>query len=929
VTTDPSPSNAESARLAALRETGILDTPPEEVFDRLAGLAADICSTPVALISLVDADRQWFKARLGCDVTETERATSFCTHAVRQDGLFIIPDALADPRFSSSPLVTGEPRIRFYAGVPVRSHEGHALGTLCVVDHVPRELTALQSRALASLALAVEALLRQRRDLPRQLHRLLELLPITAYTCDADGLITYFNPPAAAVWGRTPALRHPADRYCGSHRLHSPEGRGIDHADCWMAKALRDRRPYLGCEIIVERPDGTRRHGLAHASPLFGTDGRLEGGINLIIDITRRIEAEQELRAAEARLAAATLAGRIGTWDWDLRTDRLIWSRIHEELWDYAPGEFRGTLEEFSRRIHPEDRDDLWAAARAAIDHKTEYQHEYRLVRPDGSIRWVLGRGSATYDETGRPRRMTGIVADVTGRKQSQLEIVRLLDEAKASEQRYRLLFENHPLPLWVYDLETLRFLAVNEAAVEHYGYSRAEFLAMTIADIRPPEDVPALRQNVARAVTRPTGTIDHAGEWRHRRRDGSLITVEITSHPLELDGRRVKLVLALDITEKKTLQERFLRAQRMENLGMLAAGIAHDLNNILSPALLAAPLLRDRVTTPEDRRILDAIEKSAQRGGSLVQQILSFARGHGTEKALLQPKHVLREVLELITDTFPKSIRVELVLDSSLDLVRANPTQLHQVLLNLCINARDAMPDGGALMLRAGNRPAEGKPGVAIEVADTGSGMSPEILACIWEPFFTTKGEGRGTGLGLATVREIVREHQGTIVVESAPGHGTVIRLWLPATAEARAQSVPSVALHASTPGTGQLLLVVDDDTQVRQTLVRLLTHAGYRVLAAGSGDELHQLQAAHLAQTALILMDLDLPGQDGLSLARNLQQMQPAQRILFITGSTGMRGFVVRSLPPDAPLLLKPFTREELLGAVQTALAAPPFVL
>ena len=483
--------------------------------------------------------------------------------------------------------------------------------------------------------------------------------------------------------------------------------------------------------------------------------------------------------------------------------------------------------------------------------------------------------------------------------------------------QLCRWLFHGHPLPLWLHDAGTRRFLVVNDAAIARYGYSREEFLTLTVEALQPA----------------PEPGAPPAPEIRHRRKDGTVMVVELNTHSFTLENRSVDLVLAVDLTEMKLLQDQVVRAQRMENLGLLAAGIAHDLNNILSPVLMAAPLLRSHVAKPEDHRILDAVEKSAQRGGNLVQQILSFARGHGTEKSLVQPRHIVREVAELARETFPKSIRIETEIAAPLHLVKANPTQLHQILLNLCVNARDAMSKGGTLILRARNesRGPAVAPGVLLEVADTGAGMGPEVAARIWEPFFTTKGAGHGTGIGLATVQNIVREHQGAITVESAPGCGSTFRVWLPAAPEALANGGPGGGSHGAVPirGDGQLVLVVDDDAGVRELISDVLSEFGYRVLAAADGEQLFHRHAARLPETALVLMDLDLPGQDGLSLARSIQRARPGQRILFISGSTGLQGFVLRSLPPGAPLLKKPFTNESLLAAVQQTLAAPPFAL
>ncbi len=720
---------------------------------------------------------------------------------------------------------------------------------------------------------------------------LLEMNPAGLMMIEADSLDQVKN---QSVYGLIAAEHRPAFR-----ALHE--------------KILRGDSGVL--EFDITGLKGTRRTLETHATPLRDAAGTITAMLGVTRDITARKQAEEARRRSEEKFAALIHSVDGIVWEADAATLRFTFvSPRAERLLGYPTTRWTDEPAFWVDHIHPDDREHASRYCRQCTREKRDHEFEYRMLAVDGRAVWLRDIVTVVVEHD-RPVKLRGIMVDITAHKAA---------EALIREQA-GLLNQTRDA-IMVADLGD-RFTFWNEGAERITGWPAAETLGQTAELVLGPVDAAQLA--VIRTAVMTTGAWH--GELPVRHKDGRLVTLDLrVALVRDAAGRpKGRLSIATDITEKKQLEEHLLRVQRLESLGMLAAGIAHDLNNILSPVLMAAPLLRHRAMRPEDLRILDAIEKSAQRGGALVQQILSFARGHGTEMTLLQPKHVLREVVDLITDTFPKSIRVELELPEPLDPVRANPTQIHQALLNLCINARDAMSAGGILTLRAGNRPAEGRPGVFIEVADTGSGMSPEILARIWEPFFTTKGEGRGTGLGLATVRDIVRGHQGTIAVESTPGRGSTFRLWLPATAETRPRSAPPVSSHPPVAGAGQLLLVVDDDAQVRQTLGRLLTHASYRVLAAGSGDELRRLHAARLPEADLILMDLDLPSEDGLSLARALQQTQPAQRILFTTGSTGLGGFVVRSLPPGAPLLLKPFTEEELLGAVQAALAAPPFAL
>ena len=402
-------------------------------------------------------------------------------------------------------------------------------------------------------------------------------------------------------------------------------------------------------------------------------------------------------------------------------------------------------------------------------------------------------------------------------------------------------------------------------------------------------------------------------------------------------DRPKGRLCIAIDITEKKKLEAQFLRAQRLESLGMLAAGIAHDLNNVLAPVLMGAPLLRTRATHPSDLRVLQTIETSASRGASLVRQILSFAHGASGEKTLIQVKHILRDISHLITETFPKSITLDTEVPADLWAVLGNPTQLHQVLLNLCVNARDAMPQGGSLLLRAENRlldgPAaqaypEANPGayLVIKVTDSGTGIAPDVLARIWDPFFTTKGEGKGTGLGLASVRGIAASHGGFATVESEPGRGSTFSIFLPAAEQAVPTGPQAPTGHPfHIRGQGELVLVVDDEVSIRDLVRAFLSRFGYRVVAATNGIEAMALYAPRVGEVALVVTDIGMPEMGGGELAVALTRLNPAVKILFMSGA-GDGGKAAGAIPTTSRILSKPFTGESLLAAVHEALQTPP---
>jgi PAS domain S-box-containing protein len=436
---------------------------------------------------------------------------------------------------------------------------------------------------------------------------------------------------------------------------------------------------------------------------------------------------------------------------------------------------------------------------------------------------------------------------------------------------------------------------------------------------------------------------VDETGAWQ-----GEMRILTKSGSPVELDlrvtllrdaaGRTTgRLNIGTDITEKKQLQEQFFRAQRLESLGMLAAGIAHDLNNVLTPILMAGPMLRIRATDPLDLRLLETLEHSAERGASLVRQILAFAQGTAGEPRLLQIKHLVRDIIVLIEETFPRSIELEQSIPNDLWPVMANPTQIHQVLLNLCVNARDAMPNGGRLRLAMCNRRLDAaqaaaipgaRPGpfMVIEVSDNGSGIRPEVFAHIWEPFYTTKGEGKGTGLGLSTVRGIVENHQGFITLQTTVGAGTTFEVYLPAT-EAHAADTLEPGPTPAPRGNGELLLLVDDESANRDVTQATLARQGYRVLVAASGAEAVSMFIPRTEEISLLITDVHMPTIDGAALSHILKRFRPGLKVLALSGLSQSSGTETEKPEQFASdFLAKPFKPEALLTKVHALLNSAP---
>jgi len=396
-------------------------------------------------------------------------------------------------------------------------------------------------------------------------------------------------------------------------------------------------------------------------------------------------------------------------------------------------------------------------------------------------------------------------------------------------------------------------------------------------------------------------------------------------------------LSIAVDITEKKQLEAQAYRAQRLENLGMLAAGIAHDFNNALAPITMAAPLLRRQVHDPAGLRMLDIVEQSSARGASLVRQMLSFARGVSGGKQLTQMSHVLREVAALSESSFPKHIGIEAKLPSGLWPILADPTQMNQVFMNLCVNARDAMPKGGTLTIAASNRALDGAQAaeiagaragnfLAVDVRDTGSGIPAEVLEMIFDPFFTTKGEGKGTGLGLSTVRAIVSQHDGFLCLRTSTDKdhdpGTTFTVYLPA-ALGEVPDKPAIRIDPWRRGRGELILLVDDDQAVLDVALKILVEGGgYRVITALNGADAASLFLPCAGEVRLLITDLDMPLVGGIDLTAALRKVRPDLPVIFMTGGRLETDETIRNIANA--ILPKPFEVQNLLEAVYHALQA-----
>jgi PAS domain S-box-containing protein len=574
--------------------------------------------------------------------------------------------------------------------------------------------------------------------------------------------------------------------------------------------------------------------------------------------------------------------------------------------------------------VHPEDRGRARAAFAQVVKTGATQRCEYRLLLPDGSVRQIESHASVLRDTAARIVNVLLVSRDVTARRESEARLreqASLLDRARDAIIATDI---DHRIAYW------------NASAERLYGWKAGEVFGHRLDMLELGYD-PA-RFAVARAQLLATG--EWRGDFRLQTKAGETVLVESTwSLVVENDGRpRSILYIDTDVTERKKLETQLLRAQRMESIGTLAGGVAHDLNNVLTPILLSIELLATKATSEEDRRLIEKTKASATHGAALVQQLLAFARGADAKRTRIDPANALVDLRPLIRQSLPPSIHFALSSPERIWPIQADATQFNQVLINLCINARDAMPQGGKIevvtqnvtvddALASVNPGVRSGPFVRISVIDTGTGIPLGIIDKIFDPFFTTKAAGKGTGLGLSMVTGIMKSHGGFVQVDSEPGRGSRFHLYFPAFPD------PVPAVHDDTPaparGEGESILLIDDEPVVRDTLQLLLQRAGYRVIPAGNAESGLKEFDERIDEIALVITDMMLPDEVGTKVVKALRRRSATIPIIAISGMMGSGHFdELLHVQPTVECLAKPLAPSVLLAAVRKGLAAahPP---
>ncbi|MCB0194216.1 MAG: PAS domain-containing protein [Anaerolineae bacterium] len=768
------------------------------------------------------------------------------------------------------------------------------------------------------------------RESERQLATLISNLPGMAYRCrnDRNWTMVFVSGGCFHLTGyqATDLLYNHTIPYA---QLIHPDDR--EYVWQTVQTAIDKREPFEAVYRLTT-VDGQEKWVWERGQAIFIEEqntGVLEGFVN---DITERKHAEEALREKEAHLEEAQALAKLGSWILYPEIQNGVWSKQMFALFGLDPAGGTPEFTQFLDRVHPDDRSNVVAANEKAIQTGVTSEVEYKTNPAYGPVRHLIAEGHAVHNEQGHLLYIAGTVQDITERKQNE-------EQLREHEHFISAIVNTTPAIVYVYDMETQSNVYINTGVERLLGYTPEEIQSRgsdLFADLIHLDDmatVLAFQEQVAAADNQDVLEI----VYRLRHADGNWRTLHSFERPfLRNSGGALKqkIGVAIDITNEIKLEEQFRQAQKLESIGRLAGGIAHDFNNLLVPILGYAELgMTELAPSNALYSNLTHIKKAAERAADLTQQILAFSRRQLLELRTLDLNEVITDFRKMAQRLIREDIEVNVHLEPSLGYIRADKAQMDQILMNLMINAGDAMPTGGKLTIETANMfldeaylaryAVEQKPGpfVMLAISDTGQGMDAETREHIFEPFFTTKDRGQGTGLGLATIFGIVKQHQGHIWVYSEPGQGTTFKIYLPQTKEVN-QPVKAHQ-HESAPVYGtETVLVVEDEKMVRELVCETLTAHGYQVIEASNPDHALQLAAGHKETLHLLLTDVIMPKMNGRELHQQLIAIKPNIKTLYMSGYTDNVIVHHGILDDDIEFLQKPFTITQLTQKVRTVL-------
>lgn len=881
------------------------------------------------------------------------------------------------------------------------------------------------------------------RESEEQFRTLFETMVQGVVYQDGEGGILSANSAAERILGLSLSQMRGESPADPRWRILREDGSELPNSEHPAITALRTGTLVADVVMGVYHPDADAVTWInVNATPQFKPgDERPHKVYTTFEEITIRKNAERRLRQYTDKLEQAEEITKLGSWEFSVSSGMGWWSRNMYELLYFPVCETVPDDAEYLSHIHPLDRTMLEHEFTVLRSGKIPLAKEFRTDPQFGPDRYLMPSYYVERDTAGRPVRFNGTLLDITERKRTEQRL-------QEQQQVYAAIFDNAKESIALIDPESGDFVSFNDTTCETLGYTREEFIALTMKDIKAdllPEEVPehlqqhrfagstqleslhrhkdgSLRERLVstravnvngkellasiwiditevrrseqklrqlsqaieqmassvvitdlngiivytnEAFTRTTGysneevvgrrpsvlksgytmpedyskmwkTISAGHEWHgefhNRKKNGDLYWEQAVIAPVKDQKGQIINFIAVkeDITERKEMQIQLLRSQRMESIGTLAGGIAHDLNNILGPILLSVQVLRMKVQDESLKNLIATIESSAIRGKNIVAQVLGFARGNESKPVLIQVRHIIKEIEDVIKQTFAKNIDIHSNAPRDLWTINADPTQVHQIVMNLSVNARDAMPNGGQLTINVKNavvdpllaaRHPDAREGryLQIDVRDSGCGIPEDIIPKIFDPFFTTKDMGKGTGLGLSTVYTIVKQHRGFSTVQSAVGTGTTFSIFLPAS-EQSAEMESAVPESFIQHGNKEAILIVDDETAILSVCEETLRFYNYTVVTAGNGAEAISKFVGSGMSFKVVIMDMMMPVMDGRTSSAALKKIEPGVRII------GMSGLMTESMDDTegtfSHFLRKPFTGKELIEAVSTVI-------
>jgi len=774
------------------------------------------------------------------------------------------------------------------------------------------------------------------------LRAIIEAAPTAIVGLDLDGNVqTVWNPAAEKMLGLSAreAMGHPLPSVPVEKQEESRR----------LRERIRNGETLDGEEVRRQKSDGTPIDYSIYASPLRDAEGRITGNISVIVDITERKRMEDELRLArdelekrvaertkqleataealrtsEERYALAVQGSNDGIWDLNLTTGEIYFSPRWKSMLGYEDDEIPNNLEEWKKRLHPDDRYRVMEARNACLEgHKPTYEIEYRLQHKDGSYRWINARGTCHRDSGGNPTRFVGSHSDITERK--------IIEEVlRESEKKYRTLFEESKDAIIVLD-KARRVIDINDAFIELFGYTREEIFALDLEKLYCKRE----DRNVLWQKLEGFGFASDF-EMELKRKDDERIIVHVSASAIKDDAGQISGYQGIfhDMTDRKKLEQQLLQAQKLESIGLLAGGVAHEFNNLLT-GISGYGQIIEEIIPPDDELLQESVGqilRATDRAAELARSLLAFGR-----KQLIHPKPVhvhtiVHDTVGLIKRIIGEDIELRTSFSDKNLLVKVGEGQIEQILMNLATNARDAMPSGGHIhiatqevVVKDGSESNYGlaRPGVyvLISVSDTGTGIDKKSLERVFEPFYTTKEIGKGTGLGLSVIYGIVKQNNGSVHVESEPGEGTTVSIYLPTTNEV---PIGIEKRHKAKPvfrGT-ETILVAEDDEMVQRFISKVLKWAGYSVITAKDGEDAVMKFKKEMDVISLVLTDVVMPKKNGKEILGEIKKLRPEIRVIFISGYSAE--FIDKNVinKDSTTFITKPFLKTDLLQKVREVL-------